>query len=87
MTEPADRTVAVEVTIAAPPEVVWDALRDRSQVRHWHGSASDGVKERGWGGSVQTSRAAMSAAPATTPFLIRMEFFSLRIAYCAQLWR
>lgn len=41
MTEPlsTDRAVAVavEVTIAAPPAVVWEALRDRSQVRHWHG--------------------------------------------------
>jgi uncharacterized protein YndB with AHSA1/START domain len=31
------RDVAVEVTIAAPIEVVWRALRDREDVRRWHG--------------------------------------------------
>lgn len=31
------RDVAVEVTIAAPVEVVWRALRDRAEIRRWHG--------------------------------------------------
>ena len=31
------REVAVEVTIAAPIETVWRALRDRDDVRRWHG--------------------------------------------------
>lgn len=31
------RDVAVEVTIAAPIEVVWRALRDRTEIRRWHG--------------------------------------------------
>jgi hypothetical protein len=34
---PEHRDVAVEVTIAAPIEVVWRALRDRDDVRRWHG--------------------------------------------------
>lgn len=35
----------VEVTIAAPPDVVWDALRNRQQLRHWHGWDVDGAEE------------------------------------------
>jgi hypothetical protein len=31
------REVAVEVTIAAPIETVWRALRDRDDLRRWHG--------------------------------------------------
>ena len=31
------RDVAVEVTIAAPIETVWRALRDRDDLRRWHG--------------------------------------------------
>lgn len=31
------RDVAVEVTIAAPIEVVWRALRERDEIRRWHG--------------------------------------------------
>ena len=39
------RDVAVEVTIAAPIEVVWRALRDRDDVRRWHGWEFDGLDE------------------------------------------
>ncbi len=39
------RDVAVEVTIAAPIEVVWRALRDRDDVRRWHGWEFDGLEE------------------------------------------
>lgn len=27
----------IEVTVAAPVEAVWDALRDPKKIRHWHG--------------------------------------------------
>lgn len=33
MTEPPK----IEVTIAAPADAVWDALRDKEKIRHWHG--------------------------------------------------
>lgn len=33
----------IEVTIAAPVDVVWDALRDKDKVRHWHGWDYDGL--------------------------------------------
>ena len=39
------RDVAVEVTIAAPIETVWRALRDRDDVRRWHGWDFDGLDE------------------------------------------
>jgi hypothetical protein len=39
------RDVAVEVTIAAPIEVVWRALRDRDDVRRWHGWEFEGLDE------------------------------------------
>ncbi len=35
--EPEHRDVAVEVTIAAPLETVWRALRDRTELHRWHG--------------------------------------------------
>ena len=35
MTEPND--VVIEVTVAAAPEVVWQALRDPALIRRWHG--------------------------------------------------
>lgn len=38
------REVAVEVTIAAPIEVVWRALRDRDQIRRWHGWDYDQIE-------------------------------------------
>lgn len=39
------REVAVEVTIAAPIEVVWRALRDRQELRRWHGWEFDGLDQ------------------------------------------
>ncbi|MFD7154490.1 SRPBCC domain-containing protein [Kribbella sp. NPDC059898] len=32
----------IEVTIAAPVETVWNALRDRDKIRHWHGWEYEG---------------------------------------------
>jgi hypothetical protein len=32
-----DRAVAVETTIAAPFDTVWNALRDPDEIRRWHG--------------------------------------------------
>jgi uncharacterized protein YndB with AHSA1/START domain len=37
MTEPTDPTPELEVTIQAPPEQVWRALRDPELIRRWHG--------------------------------------------------
>jgi hypothetical protein len=39
------RDVAVEVTIAAPIETVWRGLRDRDDLRRWHGWDFDGLDE------------------------------------------
>ena len=39
------RDVAVEVTIAAPIETVWRALRDRDDLRRWHGWEADELDE------------------------------------------
>lgn len=39
------RDVAVEVTIAAPIEVVWRALREAGEIRRWHGWEFDGLDE------------------------------------------
>lgn len=33
----------IEVTVAAPVAVVWDALRDRDQLRRWHGWDDPGL--------------------------------------------
>ena len=33
----------IEVTIAAPVDAVWDALRDKDKIRHWHGWDYDGL--------------------------------------------
>jgi len=38
MTEPP----RIEVTVAAPADAVWDALRDKEKIRHWHGWDYDG---------------------------------------------
>jgi uncharacterized protein YndB with AHSA1/START domain len=35
----------IEVTIAAPVDAVWHALRDRNTIRHWHGWEFDGLDE------------------------------------------
>jgi uncharacterized protein YndB with AHSA1/START domain len=37
MTEPTDSPPQIEVTIKAPPELVWRALRDPELIRRWHG--------------------------------------------------
>lgn len=33
----------IEVTIAAPVDTVWAALRDKDTIRHWHGWEFDGL--------------------------------------------
>ena len=33
----------IEVTIAAPVDAVWHALRDKNTIRHWHGWEFDGL--------------------------------------------
>jgi hypothetical protein len=38
-------TTAVDTTIAAPFERVWHALRDRDELRRWHGWDYDGLDE------------------------------------------
>jgi uncharacterized protein YndB with AHSA1/START domain len=35
----------IEVTIAAPVDAVWDALRDKQKIRHWHGWDYDGIDD------------------------------------------
>lgn len=35
----------IEVTVAAPVDVVWSALRERDQLRRWHGWIMDGLDE------------------------------------------
>jgi uncharacterized protein YndB with AHSA1/START domain len=36
-------TPRIVVTVAAPVEAVWDALRDKEKIRHWHGWEYDGL--------------------------------------------
>lgn len=38
-----DTRPRIEVTIAAPVDVVWDALRDKDKTRHWLGWDYDGL--------------------------------------------
>lgn len=38
-------TPRIEVTVAAPADEVWSALRDRDRIRHWHGWDADGLDE------------------------------------------
>jgi uncharacterized protein YndB with AHSA1/START domain len=38
-----DDTLRIEVTVAAPVEAVWDALRNKEKIRHWHGWEYDGL--------------------------------------------
>jgi uncharacterized protein YndB with AHSA1/START domain len=40
MTDAASR---IEITIAAPADTVWHALRDKETIRHWHGWDYDGL--------------------------------------------
>lgn len=35
----------IEVTIAAPIDVVWSALRDKDKIRHWHGWEAEGLDD------------------------------------------
>ncbi len=37
-----EQTPQIVVTVAAPVEAVWDALRDKEKIRHWHGWEFDG---------------------------------------------
>jgi len=37
-----DKAIAVETTISAPFETVWNALRDPFEIRRWHGWEYDG---------------------------------------------
>jgi len=38
-------TPQITVTVAAPPEAVWEALRDKEKIRHWHGWEFEGLDE------------------------------------------
>ena len=40
-----DTRPRIEVTIAAPVDVVWDALRDKDKIRHWLGWDYDGLDD------------------------------------------
>ncbi|MFC4858196.1 SRPBCC family protein [Actinophytocola glycyrrhizae] len=40
-----DETPRIEVTIAAPVDAVWHALRDKETIRHWHGWEFDGLDD------------------------------------------
>jgi hypothetical protein len=40
-----DEVLRIEVTIGAPVEVVWAALREPEQIRRWHGWHFDGLDE------------------------------------------
>ncbi len=40
MTEPTPR---IDVTIAAPLDIVWEALREKHKIRHWHGWDFEGL--------------------------------------------
>jgi len=39
-----EETPRIEVTVAAPVEAVWDALRDKEKIRHWHGWEYEGTE-------------------------------------------
>lgn len=39
-----DETPIVEVTIAATADTVWDAMRDKQKITHWHGWEFDGLE-------------------------------------------
>lgn len=38
-----EETPVIVVTVAAPVEVVWDALRNKEKIRHWHGWEDPGL--------------------------------------------
>jgi uncharacterized protein YndB with AHSA1/START domain len=39
------KVVRIEVTVAAPVDVVWEALRNPSEIRRWFGWEYDGLAE------------------------------------------
>src|SRR5215217_3775385 len=43
--QPMEDHVFVEVTVPAPADVVWAALRDPQQIKHWFGWETDGLKD------------------------------------------
>ncbi|HEY0447939.1 hypothetical protein [Actinophytocola sp.] len=40
-----DNAPRIEVTVAAPVDTVWHALRDKETIRHWHGWDYDGLDD------------------------------------------
>lgn len=40
-----DSTPRIEVTVAAPVDIVWKALRDKETIRHWHGWDYEGLAD------------------------------------------
>jgi hypothetical protein len=44
-TTPREEALRIEVTIGAPVDVVWQALREPDQVRRWHGWHFDGLDD------------------------------------------
>lgn len=40
-----DSTPRIEVTVAAPVDTVWHALRDKETIRHWHGWEYESLDE------------------------------------------
>ncbi|NEA31113.1 SRPBCC domain-containing protein [Streptomyces sp. SID13031] len=38
-----EETPRIVVTVAAPVEAVWDALRDKKKIQHWHGWEYEGL--------------------------------------------
>ena len=42
---PREEVVRIEVTIGAPIDVVWKALREPDQIRRWHGWHADGLAD------------------------------------------
>lgn len=43
--QPMEDHVLVEVTVPAPADVVWNALRDPAKIRHWFGWETDSLKD------------------------------------------
>ncbi|MFG1624850.1 SRPBCC domain-containing protein [Kribbella sp. NPDC049227] len=39
-----EETPRIVVTVAAPAEAVWDALRNKDKIRHWHGWEYEGTQ-------------------------------------------
>lgn len=43
----AEERPRIVVTVAAPVEAVWDAMRDKEKIRHWHGWEYEGAEGGG----------------------------------------